>query len=108
VQPAAKPAPVHVEKPAPAQSLRAEKSALALVPKAEPKPVEAKKPTKPQSVADLAVRAAALAAPTRPSKAGQDAKPASNDGLDELMDNVLKPEKGSKKQKANDDPIYGL
>jgi hypothetical protein len=111
-QSAPKPAPVrasarelNVEKPTPAQVEKA-----APVAKVEPKTLEVRKPAKPQSVADLAVQAAALATQNpRPAKPGHEAKPAAaDDSLDALMDNVLKPEKGSKKQKANDDPIYGL
>jgi hypothetical protein len=106
----ATPAP-KAEKPAPVTQARGEKSAPVASkveppePKAEAKPVEAKKPAKPQSVADLAVQAAAVATDNRPSKGA--AKPSSE--LDELMDNVLnsKSEKG-KKQKMADDPIYGL
>lgn len=108
-----------VEKPAPVTQVRGEKSApvksapvAAKVeppkpePKAEPKPVEVKKPAKPQSIADLAVQAAAVATEKSPSKAAPKQAPTE---LDELMDNVLnsKPEKG-KKQKMADDPIYGL
>jgi hypothetical protein len=108
-----KPPAARIEKPAPApvHSMRAEKAAPAApapVAKAEPKPVEAKKPAKPQSVADLAVQAADLAAQNVRPKSGQ-AKPVQDDSLDALMDNVLnKSEKGAKKQKGNDDPIYGL
>lgn len=105
----AKPAPGQVEKPAPAHAMKSATPALAKeeAKPVEAKPVEAKKPAKPQSVADLALQAAAIATQNRqPAKPSKEAKPA-DDSLDALMDNVLKPEKG-KKQKGNDDPIYGL
>jgi hypothetical protein len=92
--------------PPAAEPVPSEKSVAKAV--VEQKP-EAKKPAKPQNVADLALQAAALATDNRASKKpGQEAKPPADDSLDALMDNVLKPEKGGKKQKANDDPIYGL
>jgi hypothetical protein len=110
-----KPAPApKAEKPAPVTQVRGEKSAPVAAkieppkpePKAEPKPVEVKKPAKPQSVADLAVQAAAVATDSRPSKGAAKQAPTE---LDELMDNVLNSKQDkSKKQKMTDDPIYGL
>jgi hypothetical protein len=98
---------------APVEAPRSEKSApvaaAKIEAKPEPTPVQAKKPAKPESVADLALKAASIASQNARAqqKPGQ-AQPAQDDDLDALMDNSLKPEKGGKKQKANDDPIYGL
>lgn len=91
-----------------AKSAASEPVAPKLEPKPEAKPVEAKKPEKPKSVADLALQAASIAGQNAHSKASSEPKSAAESDLDALMDNSLQSDKGAKKQKANDDPIYGL
>jgi hypothetical protein len=86
---------------------------------AKPRAPEAKPAAKPVAQREQDSASVALKAPRsvtkdepRPAAPPAESKPTpatrGDESLDELMDNVLKPSKGTKKRDVSQDPIYGL